>query len=439
MTVRNLEYLFRPGSIAVIAEPEEPSSYADLVQRNLAAGGFTGPLALVAARRASRLRLGPRVRVDPLPFVPDLALICAHFEVFGHCRPARRTRRAPRHRPSIRDKLSATEVSAVRKAILEAARPHLMRLLGSGSGGLLVPGLGINASISPIAAQPGTIALVAQSASVATAIIDRAASTGVGFSTIVHLGASLDIDLADVIDWLANDPDTERILVQFDSVAVGRKFMSAARAAAQQAGGRPPAACRRRPTRRRFPATMSMMRRCPRRLGELPTFSILEALEAMAHPADGRRPPGHRRQRSNAAVEALVRRGGKRVALAGDTVRRVAGVLKTKATLGNPMILPPGAGPLVWGQVVAALLADGGTDAVMTVCSPSPFAPPAEVAVEIGRVCAGSERNVFTCWVGGDSMLEAQRIVAELGQLAFDSPELGVAAFAGLRLLRTAC
>ena len=72
MTVRNLEYLFRPGSIAVIAEPEEPSSYADLVQRNLAAGGFTGPLALVAARRASRLRLGPRVRVDPLPFVPDL-------------------------------------------------------------------------------------------------------------------------------------------------------------------------------------------------------------------------------------------------------------------------------------------------------------------------------------------------------------------------------
>ena len=38
---------------------------------------------------------------------------------------------------------------------------HLMRLLGSGSGGLMVPGRGINASISPIAAQPGKIALVA--------------------------------------------------------------------------------------------------------------------------------------------------------------------------------------------------------------------------------------------------------------------------------------
>ena len=235
MTVRNLEYLFRPGSIAVIAEPEEPSSYADLVQRNLAAGGFTGPLALVAARRASRLRLGPRVRVDPLPFVPDLALICAHFESIPAIvtQLGERGVRAAIIGPSIRDKLSATEFSAVRKAILEAARPHLMRLLGSGSGGLLVPGLGINASISPIAAQPGKIALVAQSASVTTAIIDRAASTGVGFSTIVHLGASLDIDLADVIDWLADDPDTERILVQFDSVAAGRKFMSAARAAAR--------------------------------------------------------------------------------------------------------------------------------------------------------------------------------------------------------------
>lgn len=443
MTVRNLEYLFRPGSIAVIAEPDEPSSYADLVQRNLAAGGFTGPLALVAARRATRLRLGPRVRVDPLPFVPDLALICAHFESIPAivAQLGERGVRAAIIGPSIRDKLSATEFSAVRKAILEAARPHLMRLLGSGSGGLLVPGLGINASISPIAAQPGKIALVAQSASVTTAIIDRAASTGVGFSTIVHLGASLDIDLADVIDWLADDPDTERILVQFDSVAVGRKFMSAARAAARN---KPVVAIRagRLATAPAGETPFSgndVYDAALRRAGwvSIPTLgNILEALEAMARirPMAGDRLAivASGSGLASLAVEALVRRGGKRVALAGDTVRRLAGVLKTKATLGNPLILPPGAGPLVWGQVVAALLADGGTDAVMTVCSPSPFAPPAEVAVEIGRVCAGSERNVFTCWVGGDSMLEAQRIVAELGQLAFDSPELGVAAFAGL-------
>ncbi len=443
MTVRNLEYLFRPGSIAVIAEPDEPSRYADLAQRNLASGGFAGQLALVAARRTSRLRFGPRVRVDPLPFVPDLALICARFENIPAivAQLGERGVRAAVIGPSLRDKLGGAEFAAVRKAILEAARPHLMRLLGSGSGGLVVPGLGINASISPIAARPGKIALVAQSASVATAIMDRAVSTGIGFSTIVHLGASLDIDLADVIDWLADDPDTERILVQFDSVAGGRKFMSAARAAARN---KPVVAIRAGQLAAGPAGGMpfsghDVYEAALRRAGwvSIPTLSnILEALEAMARirPMAGDRLAivASGSGLASLAVEALVRRGGRRVALAGDTVRRLAGVLQTGATLGNPLILPPGTGPLAWGQVVAALLADGGTDAVMTVCSPSPFAPPAEVAGEIGRVCAGSERNVFTCWVGGDSMLEAQRILAELDQLAFDSPEVGVAAFAGL-------
>ncbi len=42
MTVRNLEFLFRPTSVAVIAEPDEPSRYAEVVLANLAAGGFSG-------------------------------------------------------------------------------------------------------------------------------------------------------------------------------------------------------------------------------------------------------------------------------------------------------------------------------------------------------------------------------------------------------------
>ena len=48
MTVRNLEFLFHPKSIAVVAEPDEPGNYAEVVLRNLAAAGFAGPVASVA-------------------------------------------------------------------------------------------------------------------------------------------------------------------------------------------------------------------------------------------------------------------------------------------------------------------------------------------------------------------------------------------------------
>ncbi len=40
MTVRNLEYLFRPTSVAVVFEPDEASRYAEVMLGNLAAGGY---------------------------------------------------------------------------------------------------------------------------------------------------------------------------------------------------------------------------------------------------------------------------------------------------------------------------------------------------------------------------------------------------------------
>src|SRR3990167_1156828 len=211
MTVRNLEFLFRPKSVAVVAEPDERSRYAEVVLRNLDAGGVAGPIMSVAAKKRSRFGLGPNIRIDKLKVVPDLAIVCADLrdvpEIVAQLGAA--GTRAVIVGPSMRHKMSSSEVSAARKAILDAARPYLMRILGSGRGGLVVPATGLNASVTPVTAAPGKIALVTQSTSVATAILDRACSKGIGFSSVLHLGASIDIDLADVLDWLAADPDTE--------------------------------------------------------------------------------------------------------------------------------------------------------------------------------------------------------------------------------------
>jgi acetyltransferase len=48
----------------------------------------------------------------------------------------------------------------------------------------------------------------------------------------------MDIDLADVLDWLAEDPETEAILVQFETAPAGPQVhVGGARGGAQQAGG----------------------------------------------------------------------------------------------------------------------------------------------------------------------------------------------------------
>ena len=71
MTARNLEFLFRPKSVAVVAEPKEPTRYAEVVLRNLAAGGFHGAVMSANAKLHSTFGIGSRIRLDKLKAIKE--------------------------------------------------------------------------------------------------------------------------------------------------------------------------------------------------------------------------------------------------------------------------------------------------------------------------------------------------------------------------------
>ena len=443
MTVRNLEFLFHPAAVAVVAEPDEPSRYAEVVRANLAAGGFNGPVMSVGARKHLLFPMGNTVRVGELEGVPDLAIICASLDRVPSiiAQLGARGTRAAIVGPWMWRKMSGDAIAKARLAILEAARPHLMRVLGPGSGGLVVPARGLNASATPVAIAPGKIALVAQSTAVTAAVLDRAASKGIGFSTVLHLGAALDVDLPDVIDWLAADPDTQSILVQFDEISAGRKFMTAARAAARN---KPVVALRGSSLRggrqgdRPFTAG-DVYEAALRRAGWVlidTLADLFEAIEGMARvrPLLGESltilANGHGLGRI--AGDTLLRSGGQLGALSPGTVKSLEGLLHTRSAIANPLALPPDITATNWGAAVTAVLADKNTENVLTVCSPSPFAQSTEVAAAICEASRETACNVFTCWVGGTAMLEAQRVAAAQGVLSHESPEKAIAVFLGI-------
>jgi acetyltransferase len=443
MTVRNLEFLFRPKSVAVIAESEEQGCYADVVLRNLAAGGFSGTITAVTATRHSLFGIGARVHIDELDPAPDLAVVCAPLRDVAQivAQLGARGTRAVIIGPSLRDTMSDEEVVTARKAILDAARPFLMRVLGPGSGGLVVPASGLNASVAPVNTASGRVALIAQSAAVAAAMLDRACSKGFGFSTALHLGASIDIDLADVLDWLAADPDTEAILVQFESVAAGRKFMSAARGAARN---KPVVAIRggrvggKRLLRGPF-ATDEVYEAALRRAGwvRIDTLGdMFDAAEAMARvrPLRGEHLciVANGRGLGRIAADALIKSGGRLATLSTETAKQLHRTVRTGVPTVNPVALPADVTPADWSAALTAVLADPDPAAVLTLYSPSPFASGPEVAAAICDVAAKSERNIFTCWVGGSAMIEAQQLAAVRGVLSHDSPEKAIAIFLGI-------
>src|SRR5690606_38300239 len=228
MTIRHLEHLLSPRSVAMIGASPEPGSVGLIVTRNLHAGGFKGPVWLVNPRHTDVDGVPCYPSVEALPGTPDLAVIATPphtvpklIEELGR----KGTRAAVVITAGVRGDLQ--------QAMLNASRPHLLRIQGPNCIGLMVPGIGLNASFSHRAPVPGDLAFLSQSGALATAVIDWAVDRQIGVSHFVSLGDMADVDFGDTLDFLAGDRKSRAILLYMESVTHAPKFLSAARRAAR--------------------------------------------------------------------------------------------------------------------------------------------------------------------------------------------------------------
>ena len=74
---------------------------------------------------------------------------------------------------------------SLQQAMLDAAKPHLLRIVGPNCVGIMVPRLGLDATFSHLAAPAGDIAFISQSGAMITAMLDWAVPRGIGFSHVV--------------------------------------------------------------------------------------------------------------------------------------------------------------------------------------------------------------------------------------------------------------
>ena len=76
MSVRNLERLFAPRSVALVGASERPGSLGATLLANLVDGGFKGELYPVNPKYEQLAGRRCYASVDQLPAAPDLAVIC---------------------------------------------------------------------------------------------------------------------------------------------------------------------------------------------------------------------------------------------------------------------------------------------------------------------------------------------------------------------------
>ena len=436
MSQRGLEALLRPESIAVVGASNKPGRAGYLMMRNLLDSGFNGPvLPVTPAYRAVCGVLTWR-DVISLPMSPDLAILCTHADR----NLALLEQLGERGCKTVIVLSSQPQQFAELKA---CAQRFLMRLLGPNSLGILAPWQRLNASFSPVPILPGKLAFISQSAAVANTILDWAQQRAVGFSYFISLGDSLDIDVDDLLDFLARDSKTSAILLYLEHISDARRFLSASRSASRNKpilvikSGRSVKAQQLLNSPLSLDAAYDAAIQRAGLLRVQDTHELFSAVETLSHmrPLKGERLLiiSNGAAPAAMALDQLLSRNGKLAELGEETCRALSAVLPGTISALNPLDLHDDATPQLYQAVMTTLLDSTDFDALLVIHAPSAAAHGTVTASHLIEAVRKHPRGKYvtllTNWCGEFSSQEARKLFTEAGIPTYRTPEGTVTAF----------
>lgn len=438
-TMPDLNRFFNPKSIAVIGASERELSLGGLVIKNLKAASYSQPVFAINLKDYKSVHGYPCFQyLREVKDVIDLALICVPPKAV-----LRVLRQVGRHNikaaivlnggMSQQANFAAKDYEKITKLAAEMG----IRLIGPNSLGVIAPHSQLNASYSHINVSPGSVAYLGHSSAVGLSLLDWASVRGIGFSHFLTLGASVDLRVSDVIDYLASDRRVKAILVHLELIRDANRLLTALRAASRsknvlvirthEKDALPPGIIDFAKVDREFFTRAGVLQ--VDTIDEL--FSGLEILSRS-------RPLYFRNLAivSNGvgtallARQNLLSRGGK----LAEVSELVATQLKTSTwhnaqTDGNPAVLSSEATGSDYLELLKQLEKGKNLGAIMVIHSPNPWSNSSDIADALLAYTKRSRRLVLTCFLGGQTIQDARKKFDEKGLLNFDSVNDAVSAY----------
>ncbi len=449
MSTYNLDAFLKPASVALVGASRRPGSVGAVAADNLRA--FSGRVFRVNPHLKLDAGAGVYPHVSCLPEAPELAIVAVPAAaVPGVITDLGKlgTRAAVVLSAGFGEASAGSTGKALQARMLAAAHTTGMRIVGPNCIGVLAPHADLNAGFAQALPARGRLAFLSQSGAVLTTLIDWAVARDIGFSSLVSLGEMAEVDVADWLDYLATDPQTQAILLYLESVTDARKFMSAARHAARLKpvivlkSGRTPAAAKAAASHSgALAGDDAVFDAACRRAGvqRVPTLlQMLDAAETLAHVqplhGDALAVLTNGGGMGVLAADQLLTTGGRLAALSDATRSALDAVLPAAWSHGNPVDIIGDAGPDRYRAALAVLLGAAEVDAIAVMYCPTGLGEPADAAdgvlAELDQHQA--HKPVLAAWLGPLAGSVAREPFAKLGIPNFDTPEALVRGFTQL-------
>jgi acetyl coenzyme A synthetase (ADP forming)-like protein len=326
-------------------------------------------------------------------------------------------------------------------AILDKVRAAGIRLIGPNCMGVLNtdPAVRLNATFSPVYPPHGRVALSTQSGALGLAILDCAARLNIGFSTFASIGNKADVSSNDLLQYWADDPGTDVILLYLESFGNPRKFSELARDIGRTKpivavkAGRSPAGARAASSHTGALASSdAIVEALFRQAGVIRTYTLEEMFDVAALLAHQPIPSGKRVAiLTNAggpgilAADACEANGLELPSLGAATRDALRAFLPSAASIGNPVDMLASAPPEHYEQATRLLLADPAVDSLMVIFIPPLVTDTKSAAEAVARGAAGTTKTLLA------TFMSAQGAPAELKTIpSYMFPEAAATALA---------
>ncbi len=440
--------LFEPDSIAIVGAAREELKVGHIVVKNLLESGYEGRIYPVNPKSEEILGIKCYPSLLDIPDEVQAAVICvpntAVPKVMEQC-GEKKVKAAIIITAGFKE--IGKEGAELERQVGQIAKRNGIRVLGPNCLGIINTQKKMNATFTKNYPKEGSIGISSQSGAICSTLLDWASEINVGFSKFISVGNKVDMEEADILRYLRDDPHTRVIGMYIEGMAHGNQFMEEAEAtsrikpiialkAGRTASGAKAASSHTgaiSSSDKVYDAAMGQTGVIRvHNLEEL--FDLLLVFSNMPLPAQG----GGVAIVTNAgglgvmAADACGDYGLRMANFHNETVEKLRSYLPEEANFYNPVDVIGDAKADRYEFAMQTVMDDPGVVAVLVLLAPTDLVDIPGVAKMVASYAGKATMPIVTCFVGGEDAREGIDILRHAGIPNYESPDRAVRALSAM-------